>query len=117
MLIGGLAVAAPGLVAIVAAFFAGQSFLHNYTGMGTMGVAAVGIILFGAAYLFFRGHWWAGIPALLFTGLSSWIFTVKIVRLLMLYYTHNPVNTINDIIAPFSFTSLHLILVFISFLF
>ncbi len=115
MLKGSLAAAAPGLVALVAAFCAGQSFLQNYIGMSTMGVAALGVIFFGTAYLFFKGHLWAGLPSIFFTSCAVWFFTTKAARLLMLYYTHNSIATLSDIFAPFSFISLHLVLVLITF--
>ncbi|MCF6247662.1 MAG: hypothetical protein L3J69_09900 [Desulfobacula sp.] len=114
MLKGGLAAAAPGLVAIVAAFTAPISLLNHFTGMGNMGVAALGVIFFGAAYFFKKGHWWAGIPAIFFTGWGVWVFTAKAARLLTLYYIHNPIITLNDIIAPFPVISLQLMLVFIT---
>ena len=113
MLKGGLAAASPGLAALVAAFTAPVSFLNQYTGMGSMGVAALGVLFFLAAYFLFRGYWWASIPAFVFTGTVLWIFSYKAARLLQLYYTHNPVTTITDIIAPFPVISLQLVLVFI----
>ena len=114
MIKGGLAAAAPGLIALTAAFCAPVSILGQYTGMGQIGVAAMGILFFGAAWLFSTGHWWAGMPALGFAGWALWVTAGKAARLLLLYYSHNPVQTLNDIFAPFAFISLQLTLVFIA---
>jgi hypothetical protein len=114
MLKGGLAAAAAGLVAIVAAFTAPLPLLYQYVGMGTMGMAALGIILFYAAFLFTKGRWWAGLPSFCFFGVVAWLFAAQIVRLVMLYFEHNPIKTFNDIIAPFPFISLQLVLVVIA---
>ncbi len=114
MLKGGFAAAVSGLVAIVAAFTAPLPLLNQYTGMGTMGMAALGVIFFYAAFLFSKGRWWAGLPSLFFTGAMTWIFAGKAVRLLMLYYEHNPAITFSDIIAPLPFISLQLVIVFIT---
>ncbi len=115
MIKGGLAAAAPGLVAIVAAFTVPVSLLNQATGMGIMGVAALGVIFFIAAYFFKRGHFWAGIPALSFVGWAIWMFGGKVVRLLTRYYEHNPIVTFNDFLAPLPIISLQLVLVFITF--
>ena len=115
MLKGGFAAALPGLAALVAAFTVPVSILNHTIGMGSMGVAALGVIFFCAAYFFYRGHWWACIPALSAAGWAMWIFAAKAGRLLTLYYTHNPIHTFGDVIAPFPVISLQLILVFIPF--
>lgn len=108
---GGMAAAAPGLAALTAAFTAPISILEQYTGMGQMGVAAMGAIFFGAAYFFSKGHSWAGLPAMICMGCVLWIISAKAGRLLSLYYFHNPVVGIGDIFAPFPFISLQLTMV------
>ncbi|MFH2060923.1 MAG: hypothetical protein ABIJ59_18790 [Pseudomonadota bacterium] len=115
MLKGGLAAGAAGLVAIVAAFTAPPSILIQYTGMGIMGVAALGVILFYAAFLFAKGRWWAGLPSFCFAGVVAWVFIAQIARVSMLYFEHNPIKTFNDVLAPLPFISLQLILVCIAF--
>ena len=110
MLKGGMAAAAPGIVSIVAAFTATLAVLQQYIGMGRLGTAAVGVIFLGAAYFLSRGHWWACIPSILFTGWVVWILTAKAVRLLILYFTHNPIFNLKDIIAPLPLISFQLIL-------
>ncbi len=114
MVKGGLAAAAIGLMAIVAAFTVPLPLLHQYTGMGTMGVSALGVIFFYAAFLFARGRWWAGIPAIIGTGFAAWVFIEKAVRLLMIYYKHNPIITLGDFMAPFPFLSFQLVLIIIT---
>ncbi|MCP3874754.1 MAG: hypothetical protein GY699_16580 [Desulfobacteraceae bacterium] len=108
MLKGGLAAATPGLAAVVASFSVPPSLLHQYTGMGSMGVAAMGAIFFYAAFLFTRGQGWAGLPAIFCLGWAIWGFSGNAARLLSLYYTHNPIITFNDIIAPLPIVSLQL---------
>ncbi len=114
MLKGGLAAAAPGIVALTAAFTAPVSILEQYSKMGNMGVAALGVIFLGAAFYFSKGHQWAGIPAIAFTGWALFAVAQKAGRLLMLYYSHNPIVTLKDVFAPFPFISLQLTLVFIA---
>lgn len=114
MIKGGLAAAAPGLMALTAAFTAPVSILEQYAGLGQMGVAAAGILFFGAAYFFSKGHGWAGVPALVCTGLGLAAVGQKALRLLLLYYSHNTIQTLNDVFAPFVFISLQLTLVFIA---
>jgi len=52
LLKAGLAAAAPGIVALTAAFTAPVNILQQYAGMGSMGVAAMGVI-FGRLLNFF----------------------------------------------------------------
>ena len=115
MLKGGIASAMPGLAALTAAFTVPVPILTAYTGMSSMGVAALGILFFFAAFLFYRGYRWASIPSFFFIGWAMWVFGTKAVRLLILYFNHNPVTTIGDIIAQLPVISLQLILVFIAF--
>lgn len=114
LLKGGLAAAAPGLAALTAAFTAPVSILEQFTGMGQMGVAALGVIFFGAAYFFSRGHGWAGFPAMACVGWALWVVTAKAFRLLSMYYQHNPIQTPGDLLSPFPFISLQLTLIFIA---
>lgn len=114
LLKGGLAAAAPGLVAVTAAFTAPITILEQFTGMGQMGVAALGVIFFGAAYFYSKGHSWAGIPSMICIAWALWGISAKAGRLLAMYYSHNPVSTLGDVVAPFPFISLQLTLVFIA---
>ena len=114
MLKGGFAAAGPGIIALVAAFTVPVPLLIEYTAMGSMGVAALGVIFFYAAYLLYRGYWWASIPSLSVAAMGLWFFGSKALRLLTLYYEHNPIITLTDLIAPFSIISLQLVLVFVS---
>lgn len=113
MLTGGFAAAAPGLVALVAAGSAARSTLADYTGMGGSGVMALGVLFFCLAYLLARGRWWAGLPALLCALWAMGVFVAKVVRLLAIYYQHNPIHSLMDITAPFAVISLPLCLVLI----
>ncbi|MBU1343978.1 MAG: hypothetical protein KKE44_16045 [Proteobacteria bacterium] len=108
LLKGGLAAASPGMAAVVASFTVPLPLLQEYTGMGSMGVAALGVLFFYAAFLFTRGQRWAGLPAIVCLGGATWGFSVNAARLLSLYYKHNPVVTFNDIIAPLPMISLQL---------
>jgi hypothetical protein len=108
MLKGGLAAATPGLAAIVAAFTVPPAMLHEFTGMGSMGVAAMGVIFFYAAYLFSKGRRWAAMPGFVILGWTAWGFAANAAGLLSLYFKHNPIVTINDVIAPLPVISLQL---------
>ncbi len=114
MLRGGFAAAAPGLVALVAATTAARSTLNDYTGMGGMGVAALGVVFFCLAFLFARGRWWAGIPSLICAAWAMWVFSASAARLLTLYYQYNPIVYFSDITAPFPVVSLQLCLMVIA---
>ncbi len=114
MMRGAFAAAAPGLAALVAATTAARSTLYNYLGMGGLGVAALGVIFFCVAYLFARGRWWAGFPGLFCALWAMWAFSAKAVRLLTLYYQHNPIEHFGDIMAPLPVISLQLTLVIIA---
>lgn len=114
LLKGGLAAATPGLAAVVASFTAPLPILEQYTGMGSISVAALGVLFFYAAFLFSRGRRWAGIPAILCLGWAIWGFSANAARLLSLYYSHNPIITINDIFAPFPMISLQLTFLILS---
>lgn len=114
MVRGGFAAAAPGLVAMVAATTAAQSTLAAYTGLSSLGVAALGIVFFCMAFLFARSRWWAGIPSLVCVAMGIWLFSVKAVRLLILYYQFNPIRSLTDVMAPFSIIALHVCLLVIA---
>jgi hypothetical protein len=114
LLKGGLAAAAPGLAAVTAAFTVPVSILNQYTGMGQIGVAALGVLFFIASFFLSRGHGWAGMPAIVITGWAFWVILVKAGRLLGMYYTHNPISALGDIFKPLPFISLQLTLLFIA---
>ncbi len=114
MLRGGFAAAAPGLAAMVASTTVAESTLSTHLGMGSFGVAALGVVFFFLAFLFARSRWWAGLPGLLVVSGAMCFFCLKAARLLLLYYQFNPVRNLLDVMAPFSVISLHLCLILIA---
>ncbi len=114
MLKGAVSASAPGLAAVVAAFTVPVSILQHYIGLGSVGTAALGVIFFWMAYLFYNGYYWAGIPSLFCSGWALWTCTAKAGRLLLLYFQHNPVTGFSDIITPLSFISLQITLLIIA---
>ncbi len=111
---GSIASAAPGIAALVAALTAPPSILNQYIGLGQVGCAAIGVLFFIASFLFSRGRWWAAIPAFACAGWALFAFSIKAARLLLLYYEHNPLVTLNDLFAPFPIISLQLTLMLIA---
>lgn len=114
MLRGGIAAAAPGLVAVVAATTAMPATLSTYTGMNSVGVAALGVVFFFLAFLFARSRWWAGLPGLIFVAGAIVYFSIKAGRILTRYYQFNTIQSFADLFSPLSVISLHLCLLIIA---
>lgn len=109
MMRGAVASAAPGLVLLVVASSVRTLTLLSSVGLGALGLSSLGVVFFCLAYLFKRGHWWAGLPAFL-AALGGMAYFIKaFVRPLILYFQANPVQGLGDILEPMFFMSVPLV--------
>jgi hypothetical protein len=115
MLKAALAAAAPVLAVVVILISVDAVTVLEMTNLGRIGLAGLGVVLGGLAFLLWRGRWWAGLPALLISALAMVAFALKFIRPLLAYFQVNPLQGLGDFIHPFVMLSPALVLVLISF--
>ena len=115
MLKAALAAAAPVLAVVVVLISVDAVTVVQFTHLGRIGLAGLGVVLGGLAFLLWRGRWWAGVPAMIISALAMVAFALKFIRPMLAYFQVNPMRGIGDFIHPFVMLSPALVLVLISF--
>jgi hypothetical protein len=116
MLKAALAAAAPVLAVVVILISVDAVGIMDITHLGRIGLAALGVVLAGLAFLLWRGRWWAGVPAMFVFMFAMVYFALKFIRPLLAYFQVNPLQGVGSVIEPFVMLSPSLVLVLISFL-
>jgi len=104
-----MAAAAPALAGLVA-LVSTPHILQEVAGVGPLGLLAAAGLAGVLAYLLWRRHWWAGLPALM-GALATAAFTgYSLARPLAVYYASNPPLDLAGLTAPLILLSPSLVL-------
>ena len=95
-----LATAAPAVVPFVLLLTANLPDLLNYASLSRLGVGSIMVMFLCLAYLFRRGWWLAGLPALLAFAGAMVYFAMKFFRPYLAYLGANPPQGFNDYLSP-----------------
>lgn len=114
MLKASLCAAAPAVVPFVLLITTNSVSLLESTGLGRLGIAAAMILILFLAHLFWKGRWWAAIPALICAVGAAILFIYRIIRPLSAYFKANPVKDIGDVTEPLFLLSPAMVIIVIS---
>jgi hypothetical protein len=84
------AVSAPAVVPFVLLISFNAVDLLAWTGLGRLGIGALLVLLVGLAYLFWKGRFWAAVPAVLAFGSGLAYFLMSFFRVADKYLSANP---------------------------
>lgn len=104
-----LASAAPAVVALVTLVSSPQA-LATAWGVGPLGLLALAGLAGVLTHLLWRGHWWAGLPALVVELGAGILVGGSLARPLLVYYSSNPPLDLAGLTAPLLMLSPSLVL-------